>query len=114
EVGLVSSRKSFARVVLPEPDSPTMPSVSPSATCTLTPSTALIRPRACPTNQPVLTGKYFVSPIPCSSIDASRPHFCGSPAVRHVPGCYGYGGWTRLLQEGGRRRARWRKGAAGG
>src|SRR6201981_2524270 len=42
-------------VVLPEPDSPTTPSVSPLRTARLTPSTALI----CPTtwrNSPRLTG----------------------------------------------------------
>ena len=40
-VGRSRSRKSLAKVVLPDPDSPTIPSVSPSATRTLTPSTAL-------------------------------------------------------------------------
>ena len=32
-------------IVLPEPDSPTMPSVSPGATEKVTPSTALTTPR---------------------------------------------------------------------
>src|SRR5438445_445557 len=42
----LSSRRRRARpsVVLPEPDSPTMPTVWPSRTATLTPSTALTLP----------------------------------------------------------------------
>src|SRR2546427_214970 len=71
-VGRSRSRKSLARVVFPDPDSPTMPSVSPSATCTLTPSTALMNPRTRPTVKPAVTGKYSVSPIPCSISDQRR------------------------------------------
>src|ERR1700716_2094177 len=51
----ISRSSASPRVVLPEPDSPTTPSVSPLRTERLTPSTALI----CPTvdrNRPRLTG----------------------------------------------------------
>src|ERR1700732_661932 len=51
----ISRNNARPRVVLPEPDSPTPPSVSPLRTERLTPSTALI----CPTvlrNTPRLTG----------------------------------------------------------
>ena len=40
----ISRRMASPSVVLPEPDSPTMPSVSPLRTSTLTPSTALMWP----------------------------------------------------------------------
>src|SRR5262245_62603402 len=51
----------LAKVVLPEPDSPTMPSVSPALTFTLTPSSALTNPLE-PIAKPLLTGKYFFRP----------------------------------------------------
>src|SRR5262245_60987895 len=51
----------LANVVLPEPDSPTMPSVSPAPTFTLTPSSARTHPLA-PIAKPLLAGKYFFRP----------------------------------------------------
>src|SRR5262245_61517448 len=84
-VGFSRSRKSFARVVLPDPDSPTIPKVSPSLICTLTPSTALSQPPLLPTSQPPVTGKYFVSSIPCSSMAfSSGAGRRGGPAARHM------------------------------
>src|SRR6266704_213667 len=43
-----------------------MPRVSPSATSTLTPSTALTHPRAPRREKPLATGKYFFSPTASS------------------------------------------------
>jgi hypothetical protein len=53
-------------VVLPQPDSPTRPSVSPGAIWKLTPSTALTRPTVC-LRMPRLTGKWV-----CRSRTSSR------------------------------------------
>src|SRR5882757_7694812 len=50
-----------ANVLLPHPDSPTRPKVSPLATLKLTPSTALTEPVA-RRNRPVRVGKCFSSP----------------------------------------------------
>src|SRR5207247_5367479 len=66
--GRSRSRKSLASVVLPDPDSPTMPRVSASATCTLTPSSALIHLL---TVNPPVTGKYFVRPSACKITEGS-------------------------------------------
>ncbi len=63
DVGSSSRRISRAVVDLPQPDSPTIPSVSPRRTVSVTSSTACTSalPRA---NTPCLTGKRFVR---CSS-----------------------------------------------
>src|SRR5436309_4315208 len=100
EVGRSRSRKSLASVVLPDPDSPTMPRVSASATCTLTPSSALIHPRALATVNPPVTGKYFVSPIPCRITAASCGDWRGHPAGRHVPALHRDRGRCHLLADG--------------
>src|SRR5262245_1898508 len=77
----------LARVVLPEPDSPTMPSVSPGPTLTLTPSSALTNPPE-PIAKPLLTGKYFFRPT--ASIIRERlwptetAHGLRRPTLRHV------------------------------
>ena len=57
-VGSIRRRIVRPSVDLPQPDSPTTPSVSPSSTVRLTPSTALTSPlrRA---SSPSSTGKYF-------------------------------------------------------
>src|SRR6202045_5198931 len=57
----ISRSSASPSVVLPEPDSPTTPSVSPLRTFRLTPSTALM----CPTverNSPRLTGNQTFKP----------------------------------------------------
>src|SRR4029453_6002181 len=88
--------KSLANVVLPDPDSPTIPSVSPSATCTCTPSTAFIQLRSLAAKTPLVTGKYFLSPIPCSIILASCFNGDSRIALRDVTVLDGDGGWIGL------------------
>src|SRR5215813_11402900 len=58
-VGVSCSRISFDVVVLPHPDSPIRPSVSPGQTARSTPSTAFTQPICRRSSIPVLTGKYF-------------------------------------------------------
>src|SRR5207253_6682317 len=58
-VGGSCSRISFDVVVLPHPDSPISPNVSPGQTAKSTPSTALTQPSLRRNSVPVLTGKYF-------------------------------------------------------
>src|SRR6266540_3161430 len=65
-VGSMSRTRQRPRVVLPQPDSPTRPTVSPSSTSRLTPSTALTCSRA-PPSSPVRTGKYFFRSLISSS-----------------------------------------------
>src|SRR5215469_9298035 len=65
-VGSCARRIERETVVLPQPDSPTSPSVSPSPTVKLTSSTA----RTCPTTRrknPLEIGKYFRSSLTSSS-----------------------------------------------
>ena len=56
-------------VVLPEPDSPTTPSVSPLRSSTLTPSTALIWPTTL-RSTPRLIGNQTFRSVVCSTIGA--------------------------------------------
>src|SRR6266436_3786879 len=58
-VGVSCSRISFDVVVLPHPDSPISPSVSPGQIAKSTPSTAFTQPIWRRSSIPVLTGKYF-------------------------------------------------------
>src|ERR1700730_7190847 len=58
-VGGSCSRISFAGVVLPHPDSPISPKVSPGQMAKSTPSTAFTQPIWRRSSIPVLTGKYF-------------------------------------------------------
>src|SRR5712691_1432338 len=60
-VGSSAARMSFEVVVLPQPDSPTRPRVSPVLMVKLTPSTALTQPRRRPRKEPP-TAKYFLRP----------------------------------------------------
>src|SRR5438132_4230036 len=62
EVGLSCSRISLEVVVLPQPDSPITPSVSPAATQKSIPSTALTHPTFRRGKSAVVTEKYFVRP----------------------------------------------------
>src|SRR5438128_8726985 len=57
-VGSSAASTSFDVVVLPHPDSPTSPSVSPGLIVKLIPSTALTTPRVLPKSDPP-TGKCF-------------------------------------------------------
>src|SRR5689334_19379420 len=56
-----------ASVDLPQPDSPTMPSVSPCRTSRETPSTAWTRPISFLTNRPSLIGKYLRTSVTLST-----------------------------------------------
>src|SRR5206468_3608628 len=58
-VGVSCSRISFDVVVLPHPDSPISPKVSPGQIAKSTPSTAFTQPIWRRSSIPVLTGKYF-------------------------------------------------------
>src|SRR2546427_316677 len=58
-VGASAASTSFEVVVLPHPDSPTRPSVSPALIVKLIPSTALTTPRPLPSSEPP-TGKCFL------------------------------------------------------
>ena len=55
-------------VVLPQPDSPTRPRVSPAFSSKLMPSTARTSPDWRRMMKPRMTGKYFVSPLTVSSV----------------------------------------------
>src|SRR6516162_618668 len=83
-VGVSCSRISLEVVVLPQPDSPITPSVSPGQTAKSTPSTALTQPTLRRRSGPVLTGKYFRRP--CSSSNGADILFLcllvGEPAFR--------------------------------
>ena len=57
-VGSISRTRQRPRLVLPQPDSPTSPTVSPSSTSRLTPSIALTCSCVYP-SKPAGTGKYF-------------------------------------------------------
>src|SRR3954447_16764733 len=72
EVGLSCSRISLEVVVLPQPDSPITPSVSPAATAKSIPSTALTHPTVRRGKSAVVTGKYFVRPSISNSNDDMR------------------------------------------
>ena len=74
-VGSSSLSISRAVVDLPQPDSPTMPSVSPRRTLSVTSSTACTSP-ARREKTPVATGKRFVRPSTSIS---------GSPTTAHAP-----------------------------
>src|SRR5262249_21535481 len=57
-VGSISRTRQRPRLVFPQPDSPTNPTVSPSSTSRLTPSTALTCSCVYP-SKPAGTGKHF-------------------------------------------------------
>src|SRR5712691_2847655 len=78
-VGASAARMSFAVVVLPQPDSPTRPRVSPVLIVKLTPSTALTQPRLLPRREPP-TGKYFLRPRTSSNGSLTGGLLQGLPA----------------------------------
>src|SRR5262245_15722203 len=116
EVGSISLTIMRAAVDLPQPDSPTTPSVSPGKTENDMPSTANTEPCRRP-NRPRCTGKCLTrsmtSRMGAASAIGDLPRPLGMPAGSEVLG--------RLLFEGGRRgaalfggeRAARRKGATG-
>ena len=70
-VGSSSLAMQRAIVDLPQPDSPTTPSVSPAFSEKLTPSTALTDPTSFWNTSPRVTGKYFCEPLDAKKL-ASR------------------------------------------
>ena len=66
-VGSSSRVSSRPVVVLPQPDSPTRPSVCPAGTEKSTSSTACTAPTRCRMMMPRVTGKCLVSPVTWSS-----------------------------------------------
>src|SRR5215510_5825292 len=69
-VGSISRSTVRPTVVLPQPDSPTSPSVSPAAIVKLTPSTANTMPRArC--SSPLRMGKYFLRSRTSSTVSGT-------------------------------------------
>src|SRR5215470_12315113 len=66
-LGVSCRRISLAVVVLPEPESPMTPRVSPGSTVKSTPSTALTHARRRRGNTPTTLGKYLASFSACSS-----------------------------------------------
>ncbi len=73
----MSRRMARPSVVLPEPDSPTMPSVSPWRTAMLTPSTALMWPTT-RRRKPRLIGNQTLRSCVSSTIGASGRTGAGS------------------------------------
>src|SRR5262245_2482625 len=115
DVGCSCSRMSLAVVVLPQPDSPIRPSVSPAAMEKLTPSTAFTQPVLRLRIAPVPTGKYLRK-LSSSSSGAVMHHRCSEPG-QPASGCPPWGALNVL---GILRRAvlhhlgaTWVKGAAG-
>src|SRR5215472_6855603 len=86
-----SSRRRMQRpiVVLPEPDSPTSPSVSPRLMLNETPSTALTS-ATWRENTPAVIGKYFVTPSTSTSAFESDGAVCFSSAAIGF-GCLSFG-----------------------
>ena len=84
-----------ASVDLPQPDSPTRPSVSPARSSKLTSSTACTRATSRCSRTPLLIGKYFVT---CSARSSSSPSpfpFAGTGGARRE----GVGGHSAVLDQ---------------
>src|ERR1051326_1547007 len=84
-VGFSCNKISFAVVVLPQPDSPISPRVSPGKIAKSTDSTALTQATRRRAKLPVLTGKHFRSPSTSSTgavIGLLRRRHRRSPAIR--------------------------------
>src|SRR6202795_1811433 len=79
-VGSSAARMSFEVVVLPHPDSPTRPRVSPALMVKLTPSTPFTPPRL-PPRKDAPTAKFFFSPRPSSNGSLT----CGLPEGLPAP-----------------------------
>src|SRR5262245_1614533 len=80
-VGASAASTSLDVVVLPQPDSPTSPSVSPGPIVKLMPSTALTMPRGLPKSEPP-TGKCFRrSRTARSGLSTRGPLLEGHPAA---------------------------------
>src|SRR5919112_5852095 len=86
DVGRSSATSSFDTVDLPQPDSPTRPTVSPRRMVRSTPSTARTWPMVRLKTTPWVSGKYFFRPRISSSVspgvdavrDAAVPPVVGS------------------------------------
>src|SRR5207248_7184880 len=80
-VGTSCNKISFEVVVLPQPDSPITPSVSPGSTAKSMPSTALTQPILRRGNSAIVIGKCLVSPSTSNSGD-DIDVLCGLPVLR--------------------------------
>src|SRR5437763_2301338 len=80
-VGPSCNRISFEVVVLPQPDSPITPRVSPGSTAKSMPSTALTQPIWRRGNSAIVTGKCLVSPSTSNS-GGDIETLCGLPVLR--------------------------------
>src|SRR5437588_10664304 len=80
-VGPSCNRISFEVVVLPQPDSPITPRVSPGETAKSMPSTALTQPIWRRGNSATVTGKCLVSPSTSNS-GGDIETLCGLPVLR--------------------------------
>src|SRR5581483_2456933 len=102
-VGVSCSRISFEVVVLPHPDSPISPRVSPAATAKSTPSTALTRPILRRGKGAVLTAKCLARPATSSRDDIAFLRFLRRQPAARPPG-RGQPGLGRRLAGGARQR----------
>src|SRR4029434_10089502 len=91
-VGSSAARMSLEVVVLPQPDSPTRPSVSPALMVKLMPSTAFTQPRTLP-NRRLATGKCFLRSRTSSNGSLTRKLFACQPAPGSSPVPYGLFTW---------------------
>src|SRR5215471_5438897 len=87
-VGSSAARMSLEVVVLPQPDSPTKPSVSPALMVKLMPSTAFTQPRTLP-NRRLATGKCFLRSRTSSNSSLTRKLLACQPAPDSSPVPYG-------------------------
>src|SRR4051794_5445017 len=84
EVGRSSAISSLASVLLPHPDSPTSPSVSPFRSPNDTPSTALACPTCRRNSTPSVSGKCFVRPS-TRRISSATEHLLGEVTGAAAP-----------------------------
>src|SRR5215813_7532175 len=91
-VGSSAARMSLEVVVLPQPDSPTKPSVSPALMVKLMPSTAFTQPRTLP-NRRLATGKCFLRSRTSSNSSLTRHLLACQPAPGSSSVPYGLLTW---------------------
>src|SRR5579884_1405824 len=98
-VGRSCSKISFDVVVLPQPDSPMIPSVSPAAIVKSMPSTALTQATCLRGNSATVTGKCLASPSISNNggdivgLQRAFNAGVGEPAARSPAGADGHFGW---------------------
>src|SRR3954447_8943237 len=80
-VGFSSATRSFDTVDLPQPDSPTRPTVSPRHRVMFTPSTARTWPIVRLNTTPCVSGKCFFRSCSSSSVSPSGPRAVALPGA---------------------------------